>query len=451
MQTEAAEFPKPYPRYNTSYRPPADNLNQQSYNTQQQQVYQQPMYTQTVASTQPHLTSLQQPQATTPMLQAVPSNSIQVPYVAVGQDNDTLLIPVSSMTQVGLQGQYVIVPPQMVAGTAVSQPDNTGSVQNQQPLQSQQPVQTPPHIQQRVIQKAHRRKRPTVAERFSAQADPSQTMSNMSQSQANTAVSNTPTQYRTIRPAPSGNQQQVNALANQFPNINVAPSMTPGQSNLPAITTVIPDQQLPSGMRQHQPDIDDSPLDDFSGMTDQLISEAVDELMAEYRNSSTSMPPNSQAQDPLSQVMQISGVPTDLSPGHMNFSQVQQQFPSASGLSNVGNTNWVSTSNTVTMGNNYNYTAQQQPPLYQTSTQLPHPQSYQQLQQPVTPGQLDTHQRVTPPQYGNQPTAQLTNPSAPRPALRIPASTAVPTTHVDLNRFVNSTDRFYLAHTLLLM
>ena len=429
MRTEAAEFPKPYPRYNTntSYRPPAENLNQQSYNPQQQQVYQQPMYTQTVASTQPHLTSLQQTQATTPMLQAVPSNSIQVPYVAVGQDNDTLLIPASSVTQVRMQGQYVIVPPQMVAGTAVSQPDNTGSVQNQQPLQSQQPVQTPPHIQQRVIQKAHRRKRPTVAERFSAQAGPSQTMSNMPQSQANTAVSNTPTQYRTIRPAPTGNQQQF------------APSMTPVQQNIPVSSNITAGGQLTSVMDPQHANVNV----DFSGMTNEEISTFVDEVMAESQNSNIDVTPYSQAQDPLAQVMQISGVPSDLSP--MDYPQVQQQFRSAFGPSNVGNTNWVSTSNTVTMGNNYNYTAQQTP-TYQTSPQLPHPQSYQQLQQPVTSGQLDTHQRVTPPQYSNQPTAQLTNPSAPRPALRIPAATAVSTTHVDLNRFGNSTDSFCLAN-----
>ena len=436
MRTEAPEFPKPYPRYNTntSYRPPAENLNQQSYNPQQQQVYQQPMYTQTVASTQPHLTSLQQSQA-------VPSNSIQVPYVAVGQDNDTLLIPVSSMTQVGMQGQYVIVPPQMVAGTAVSQPDNTGSVQNQQPLQSQQLVQTPPQAQQRVIQKAHRRKRPTVAERFSAQADPSQTMSNMSQTQAST-----PTQYRTIRPAPTSNQRQVNALVNQIPNINVAPSMTPGQQNIPVSSNIMAGGQLASVMDPQHADVNV----DFSGMTNEEISTFVDEVMAESQNSNIDLPPYSQAQDPLAQVMQISGVPSDLSPGHMNYPQVQQQFPSASGLSNLGNTNWVSTNNTVTMGNNYNYTAQQTP-TYQTSPQLPHPQSYQQLQQPVAPGQLDTPQRVTPSQYGNQPKAQHTNPSAPRPALRIPAATTIPTTHVDLNRFVNLTGRFCLAHNILLM
>ena len=422
MRTEAAEFPKPYPRYNTntSYRPPSDNLNQQSYNPQQQQVYQQPMYTQTVASTQPHLTSLQQ-------TQAVPSNSIQVRYVAVGQDNDTLLIPVSSMTQVGMQGQYVIVPAQMVAGTAVSQPDNTGSVQNQQPLQSQQPVQTPPHIQQRVIQKAHRRKRPTVAERFSAQADPSQTMSNMPQSQAST-----PTQYRTIRPAPTGNQQQV------------APSMTPVQQNIPVSSNITAGGQLTSVMDPQHANVNV----DFSGMTNEEISTFVDEVMAESQNSNIDVTPYSQAQDPLAQVMQISGVPSDLSP--MDYPQVQQQFPSASGLSNVGNTNWVSTNNTVTTGNNYNYTAQQQL-TYQTSTQLPHPQSYQQLQQPVAPGQLDTPQRFNPPQYANQSTAQHASPSAPRPALRIPASTTIPTTHVDLNRFGNSTDRFCLAQTLLLM
>ena len=437
MRTEAAEFPKPYPRYNTdtSYRPPADNLNQQPYNPQQQRVYQQPMYTQTVASAQPHLTSLQQSQVT--MVPTVPSNAIQVPYVAVGQDNDTLLIPVSSMTQVGMQGQYVIVPSQMVAGTAVSQPDNTGSVQNQQPLQSQQPVQTPPHIQQSVIQKAHRRKRPTVAERFSAQANP-QTMSNMPQSQANTAVSNTPTQYRTIRPAPTGNQQQVNALVNQFPNINVASSMTPVQQNIPVSSNIMAGGQLTSVIDSQNADVNV----DFSGMTNEEISTFVDEVMAESQNSNIDETPYSQAQDPLAQVMQISGVPSDLSPGHMNYPQVQQQFPAVSGLSSVGNTNWVSTSNTVTMGNNYNYTAQQQP-TYQTSSQLPHPQSYQQLQQPVTSGKLDTHQRVTPPQYGNQPTAQHANPSAPRPALRIPTATTIPTTHVDLNRFGNSTDRFY--------
>ena len=438
MRTEAAEFPKPYPRYNTntSYRPPAENLNQQSYNPQQQQVYQQPMYTQTAASAQPYLTSLQQPQATSTsqMLQAVPSSSIQVPYVAVGQDNDTLLIPVSSMTQVGMQGQYVIVPPQMVAGTAVSQPDNTGSVQNQQPLQSQQPVQTPPHIQQRVIQKAHRRKRPTVAERFSAQANPSQTMSNMPQSQANTAVSNTPTQYRTIRPAPTGNQQQV------------APSMTPVQQNIPVSTNIMAGGQLTPVMDPQHADVNV----DFSGMTNEEISTFVDEVMAESQNSNIDVTPYSQAQDPLAQVMQISGVPSDLSPGNITYPQVQQQLPAVSSLSNVGNTNWVSTNNTVTMGNNYNYTAQQQS-TFQTSTQLPHPQSYQQLQQPVAPGQLDTPQRFTPPQYVNEPTAQHTNPSAPRPALRIPASTAIPTTHVDLNRFVNSTGRFCLAHNLLLM
>ena len=424
MRTEAAEFPKPYPRYNTntSYRPPSDNLNQQSYNPQQQQVYQQPMYTQTVASTQPHVASTQPHLTSLQQTQAVPSNSIQVRYVAVGQDNDTLLIPVSSMTQVGMQGQYVIVPAQMVAGTAVSQPDNTGSVQNQQPLQSQQPVQTPPHIQQRVIQKAHRRKRPTVAERFSAQANPSQTMSNMPQSQAST-----PTQYRTIRPAPTGNQQQV------------APSMTPVQQNIPVSSNITAGGQLTSVMDPQHANVNV----DFSGMTNEEISTFVDEVMAESQNSNIDVTPYSQAQDPLAQVMQISGVPSDLSP--MDYPQVQQQFPSASGLSNVGNTNWVSTNNTVTTGNNYNYTAQQQL-TYQTSTQLPHPQSYQQLQQPVAPGQLDTPQRFNPPQYADQPTAQLASPSAPRPALKKPASTAIPTTHVDLNRFVNLTDSFCLAH-----